>query len=80
MLPPAVARSSFADAFAVDTSKNKVAWSTEPLETLYDTEQLIQLWHRTGLKVLKTPQVRHTPDLTEPGTAYPRYALLACSV
>ena len=55
MLPPAVARSSLGDAIAVDKSRNKVTWSAEPLETLYDTDQMTRVWHRAGLEVLKTP-------------------------
>ena len=72
MLPPAVARSSFGDAFAVDKSNNMVTWSSEPIDTLYDTELIQQKWHKADLDVLKTPLLDQMPDLVEPENAYPR--------
>ena len=76
VLPPAVARSSFQDAFSVFKEFNKVQWSAMPLETLYDTSKIIQDWDQMGFKVWKTPKLQELPSLVEPETAYPRSALV----
>ena len=73
VLPPAVARSSFQDAFSVFKEFNKVQWSAMPLETLYDTDKIVAEWGRMGLQVWKTPPLQELPALVEPQNAFPRY-------
>ena len=72
VLPPAVARSSFQDAFSVFKEFNKVQWSAMPLETLYDTDKIIEDWQQMGFKVWKTPKLQELPNLVQPESAYPR--------
>ena len=72
MLPPAVARSSFQDAFSVFKEFNKVQWSAMPLETLYDTDKIAAEWGRSKFAVYKTPALQELPALVEPETAFPR--------
>lgn len=76
VLPPAVARSSFQDTFSVFKEFNKVQWSAMPLESLYDTDKIIQDWDHMGFKVWKTPKLQELPSLVEPETAFPRHAHL----
>lgn len=72
VLPPAVARSSFQDAFSVFREFNKVQWSAMPLETLYDTDKITAAWGEMGFQVWKTPPLQEMPALVEPETAFPR--------
>lgn len=73
VLPPAVARSSFQDAFSVFKEFNKVQWSAKPLETLYDTDKITAEWAKMGYKVWKTPALQELPALVQPESAFPRY-------
>ena len=72
MLPPAVARSSFQDAFAVDKDNNKVRWSAAALDSLYDVDLIMKSWDKSELHVRRTPSNYELPDLLDPGKAYPR--------
>ena len=74
VLPPAVARSSFQDAFSVFKEFNKVQWSAMPVETLYDTDRIISEWGEMDFMVYKTPALQELPALVEPESAFPRYA------
>ena len=72
VLPPAVARSSFQDAFSVFKEFNKVQWSAKPVETLYDTDKITVQWAKMGFQVWNTPALQELPALVQPESAFPR--------
>lgn len=64
VLPPAAKRDSFGHYFSVFKEQNEVLWSAAPLESLMDTDQIVETWRARGLTVHKVgplPQPARPP-------------------
>lgn len=55
VLPPAAKRDSFGHYFSVFKEQNEVLWSAAPLESLMDTDRIVETWRVKGITVHKVP-------------------------